>query len=849
VRPSSRVLAPPYAAALLAALTCLLFVAAGGGTAHAEKVWAKNAELGGEGFENGQFEGAGSPNGLAIAPSGELYAVNNGAVRVEKFDSSIPASFLLAFGWGVHHEEEEKHEYKSAVCMAAEDCFGAGSAGSEPGQFGSIEFGMGVAVSPTNSDVYVVDTSNSRVEYFESDGKYVGEFNGSPNAPQTLSEPTGIAVGPSGSVYVFNLGAHVVDKFSATGAYESEFNGSESPYGSFGGQFGDNLAVDPSGHVYVGDEEHSVVDEFGPEGKYITDFGGGELSSGGNGMAVAVDSAGDVFAANEGTHEIYEFEPDGAPVAKFGGGLLSGYNLGIATAGSGSGERVYVSDGIAHEVYVFTPGPACTTGTPATSINASGATVVGTIEPNGIEATYHVEYGLTTTPYEFSTASAGPVSGISSVPVTAKLEGLQEPHQTYHYQLVINFGADSLSCGDQTFQTEPAKPVVDQESAPAATTSGTEAILEAQVNANNEETTYHADYSTERSGETLVSPQTSPDRTIPSHFGDEPAHPTLTGLLPSTTYFYRVIATNGAVGQDEGPIETFLTRPATPATGSASAVAQSRATLSGSLNPGGHEAQSYFEYGEAPCAPTSCGAKTTEEAAGSGSGEVDASASLNGLKPSTTYHYRLVAINATGSSNGPEGEFTTGWPAITGPAGSVGSTTATVGGEVVAAGLPTTYRIEYGPTTVYGASAPTPEGEEASTNGQYVIVTLEGLTPSTTYHYRLVTINSAATGEGEDRTFTTNPAGEPNTALPAGFSLTGAAPVGPAATIYPNLTALGPVPPPTPPSTPTTTKPLTKAQKLSKALKQCKKDKSKHKRVRCEKQARTEYKSATKAEK
>ena len=53
--------------------------------------------------------------------------------------------------------------------------------------------------------------------------------------------------------------------------------------------------------------------------------------------------------------------------------------------------------------------------------------------------------------------------------------------------------------------------------------------------------------------------------------------------------------------------------------------------------------------------------------------------------------------------------------------------------------------------------------------------------------------------------------------------------------------------PPSPPVTKTVVKSLTKAQKLTDALKQCKKDKKKSRRTKCEKQARSKYGAAKKA--
>ena len=57
-----------------------------------------------------------------------------------------------------------------------------------------------------------------------------------------------------------------------------------------------------------------------------------------------------------------------------------------------------------------------------------------------------------------------------------------------------------------------------------------------------------------------------------------------------------------------------------------------------------------FEYGTS----SSYGLQTAEVDAGSGTGAVDASATLTGLTSDTTYHYRVVATNAAGVTRGSD---------------------------------------------------------------------------------------------------------------------------------------------------------------------------------------------------
>lgn len=90
-------------------------------------------------------------------------------------------------------------------------------------------------------------------------------------------------------------------------------------------------------------------------------------------------------------------------------------------------------------------------------------------------------------------------------------------------------------------------------------------------------------------------------------------------------------------------------------TDSASSVAYFSATLNGTVNPNGLRTSYYFEYGT----DTSYGSTTTSADAGSGTTDVLVGADIIGLSDSTTYHFRLVAINSAGTTNGRDFTFTT----------------------------------------------------------------------------------------------------------------------------------------------------------------------------------------------
>jgi len=85
------------------------------------------------------------------------------------------------------------------------------------------------------------------------------------------------------------------------------------------------------------------------------------------------------------------------------------------------------------------------------------------------------------------------------------------------------------------------------------------------------------------------------------------------------------------------------------------AVGETKATLNGVVNPNGATTKYYFEYGTTK----SYGSKTAEVSVGSGTSNLEESKALTGLSANTTYHYRIVATNSNGTTDGEEEVFYT----------------------------------------------------------------------------------------------------------------------------------------------------------------------------------------------
>ena len=118
------------------------------------------------------------------------------------------------------------------------------------------------------------------------------------------------------------------------------------------------------------------------------------------------------------------------------------------------------------------------------------------------------------------------------------------------------------------------------------------------------------------------------------------------------------------------------------------------------------------------------------------------------------------------------GDIVPGAPGIGGPsigpgegntyAQSVAAGSTTLVAGIYPNGLATSYYWQYGPTGAYGSQTP-PAALTASATPQSVTSQITGLAAGTTYHYRLVAVNSDGTSYGYDYTLTTA-AGAPQTA-------------------------------------------------------------------------------------
>ncbi len=183
----------------------------------------------------------------------------------------------------------------------------------------------------------------------------------------------------------------------------------------------------------------------------------------------------------------------------------------------------------------------------------------------------------------------------------------------------------------------------------------------------------------------------------------------------------------------------------------ATAVTATTATLNGKINPAGLSTNYNFDWGTT----TSYGNSTAILSAGSGITEVSVNASLTGLNLGTAYHFRIVASNSDGTTNGDDLFFTPGSATvITSPLSSITLTTASSGGNITSdGGFAVTAR-----GVCWSTSANPSITGNHTTDGSGLGVfssVLSGLTLNTTYHVRAYAVNGSGTNYGNELIFTT----------------------------------------------------------------------------------------------
>jgi hypothetical protein len=249
---------------------------------------------------------------------------------------------------------------------------------------------------------------------------------------------------------------------------------------------------------------------------------------------------------------------------------------------------------------------------------------------------------------------------------------------------------------------------------------------------------------------------------------------TISGLLPSTTYYVRTYATN-ALGTTYGNEISFQTLAATKPEISYSSI-QSIKSNSVSIyayitNDGGSEiTSSGMVWSTSPNPTTALNTKINSTS------QYSIYNTITGLSPNTTYYIKAFAINALGTSYGEEHIITTpvnSVPKISNPYYSSITTNSLYFSSSVSddGGLAVTekgivWSTSTNPTTSLSSKFVT------TTNSSSIYNSINGLTPNTTYYIKAYATNALGTSYGNEISITTLPLSTPKVSSTNYYSTT-----------------------------------------------------------------------------
>jgi len=526
----------------------------------------------------------------------------------------------------------------------------AGLSGAAAGQLANPS---GIAVDQTNGYLYVTSITNRRVDVFSGTGQFAGAFGWDVDPAgavereictiATTCKAAGTAGGDAGRFGALALSMPAIDPNVAgkvyvpdpgnlrVAQYSTTIAGGVLAGASFDKAFG--WDVIPGGTPGL---ESCTVGTTCQASQPTT--GGnnpGQFTSGNSPGAVAVDSTGAIYATSgplsTGTCSaatpcrIQKFSPDASTVTDFG-------------PASGPGQLT------------FTSGTANTVAASNVAIDPSNDHVF--VLRRESSTSYRVlEYDSTGNHLETHPSGAAlPTSSAnnSSPGLAVGIAG----------RVYANMGTVG---GGQVFilgPVDPATVAIDP-----VVTVGTTATFNGTVEipapgAPTFITKYHFEYS--KNGIDWISVPVPDENVGDGSTGVHQVSQLVTGLEPGTLYSVRLTATTGSTVTSD--IATFTTDNVEPriALTYVQEVTQTEAQLGAHIDPEGLPTSYRFEWGNAPCSANPCTkVPVSGRDLGDGSSVVVAKEDLSGLSSATSYHYRVVATNAEGTTEGPDQVFET----------------------------------------------------------------------------------------------------------------------------------------------------------------------------------------------
>jgi hypothetical protein len=302
--------------------------------------------------------------------------------------------------------------------------------------------------------------------------------------------------------------------------------------------------------------------------------------------------------------------------------------------------------------------------TPAHVTGALEATLSATVNPNNQLSECHFQYGTASVSENQVPCEQGSLTGYKqNASVTVKGLVLEK---FYHYRIVLK-NAEGVEAKGAEEKLETLFSPSGLQTGVAEEVTAASAELGGELDAGGE-AEYYVEYGVDpcsanscgtKSPETYARGKVQ-ECTLGGLLQECVTPIAVSGLEPSTTYHYWLVATNAAASKPvHGAAGEFTTKVAAPSpqTGLAQDVTATSAQLTGALNPGGGQAEYYIEY----LLPSGSSEKSAAAFA-NGRTQVNVGPiAVSGLEPNTTYYYWLAAKNSAVSEpvHGESHQFTT----------------------------------------------------------------------------------------------------------------------------------------------------------------------------------------------
>ncbi|KAI4485373.1 hypothetical protein M0804_006878 [Polistes exclamans] len=225
-----------------------------------------------------------------------------------------------------------------------------GTYGSGEGEFDCL---AGVAVNRIGQYI-IADRYNHRIQVLDPSGRFLRAFGSQGTADGRFNYPWGITTDALGFIYVCDKENHRVQVFQSDGTFVGKFGSCGSGRGQL--EHPHYIAVSNTNRVIVSDGNNHRIQIFDVNGRVLSSFGS-EGSDEGQfkfPRGVAVDEQGYIVVADSGNNRIQIFSPEGNFLKSFGGwGSGDGEFKGLEGVAVTSNGNVVICDRENHRVQVF----------------------------------------------------------------------------------------------------------------------------------------------------------------------------------------------------------------------------------------------------------------------------------------------------------------------------------------------------------------------------------------------------------------------------------------------------------------------------------------------------------------